>query len=402
MDTPQLRVLHIITRMILGGAQENTLLSVEGLDRLPAYDVSLVSGTDHGPEGDLLDRARSTTHLIVVPEMRRSVHPIADTVALWKLYALIRKGRYHIVHTHSSKAGILGRLAARLARTPIVIHSVHALGFHDYQPRVIKHAWWAVEKASSFITDYFISVSSLVAEKAEKAGIASSGKLTTIYSGMELDWFLNAEVDPRAVRRQLGIPEDAPVIGKIARMVPVKNHDQLFDAMPEIVARHPQVRFLLVGDGPLIDRLRQRATDMGIAEHVIFAGLVPRERIPEMLAAMDVLAHTAVYEGLPRVLVQALAMGKPCVAFDADGAAEVVIPGETGFLVPAGDRASLVAAVDGLLADPALRAHMGERGRRLVDPAWRAETMVERIDEVYQDLMRRHAGRLARFTARHG
>jgi glycosyltransferase involved in cell wall biosynthesis len=388
--------------MILGGAQENTLLSVEGLDRLPGYEVALVSGVDRGAEGDLLARSRETAEVVVIPQMRRNVNPLIDLVALWQLYALMRKRRYHIVHTHLAKAGILGRIAARLAGTPIVVHGLHGLVFHEYQPRVISALTWLAQKACDPITDHYISVSRVISDKAIASRLTARKNLTTIYSGMELDWFLNADVDPRAIRRQLGIPEDAPVIGKIARMVPVKNHDQLFDAMPKIVARHPQVRFLLVGDGPLIDHLRQRANDMGIAEHVIFAGLVPRERIPEMLAAMDVLAHTAVYEGLPRVLVQALAMGKPCVAFDADGAAEVVIPGETGFLVPPGDRASLVDAIDRLLADPALRARMGERGRRLVDPDWRAETMVAQIDAVYQNLMHRHAGRLARFRARYG
>jgi glycosyltransferase involved in cell wall biosynthesis len=394
-----IRVLHVITRMIIGGAQENTLLSVEGLDRLSRYDAALVSGVERGLEGDLLTRTRQTTDVILVPELRRNLNPIADAIALWKLYSLIKKGRYHIVHTHLAKAGVLGRVAAWLARTPIIVHGLHGLVFHEYQPWLVNRTWWAVQKVCKPITDHFISVSEVISQKAIDAGIASSDNLTTIYSGMELDWFLKANVNPMSIRRQLDIPENAPVIGKIARMVDIKNHDALLDAAPEIIARHPDARFLLVGDGPLLEHLRSRASQMGIGEHIIFTGVVPRERIPEMLAAMDVLAHTALYEGLPRVLAQALAMGKPCVAFDADGAREVVVPEETGYLVCPGDTAGIAAAVSRLLQDPKLRAQMGEAGRRRVDPAFRAETMVQHIDKVYQELLRRHADRLARIKA---
>jgi glycosyltransferase involved in cell wall biosynthesis len=400
--TAPVRVLHVITRMILGGAQENTLLSVEGLDAMPGYDVALVSGVDRGEEGDLLARTRATIDLAIVPQLRRNVNLLADLIALWQLYRLIREGRYHIVHTHLAKAGILGRVAARLAGTPIVVHGLHGLVFHDYQPRLQSRLWWLVQKACDPLTDHYVSVSNVISEKAVASRLTAASKLTTVYSGMELDWFLDADVDPAAARRRFGIPADALVIGKIARMVPVKNHDQLLDAAPEIVARHPEVRFLLVGDGPLVGHLRVRAAELGIIAHVVFAGLVPREEIPATIAAMDVLAHTAVYEGLPRVLVQALAMGKPCVAFDADGTREVVVPGETGYLVPAGDRAGLVAALDRLLADPDLRARLGANGRRLVDPAFRAETMVAHIAAVYQTLLDRHARRVTRFRSRYG
>jgi glycosyltransferase involved in cell wall biosynthesis len=383
--------------MIVGGAQENTLLSVEGLDRLPGYEVTLASGLDHGSEGELLTRARQTTRLVVVPELGRSINPVADVKALWKLYRLIRQGRYHIVHTHSSKAGVLGRLAARLAGTPLVVHTLHSLVFHDYQPWLVNRAWWAVKKLCAPLTDHFISVSDVISRKAIAAGIARPEKFTTIYSGMELDWFLKAQPDPGRVRRELGIPLDAPVIGKVARLFPLKGHDQLLDAAPAVVRRHPQARFLLVGDGVLAEPLRWRTRQLGIRDNVVFAGLIPRERIPDMLAAMDVVVHTSLREGLARVLPQALAVGRPCVAFDIDGAPEVVIPGETGYLIRPGDAGGLADAVNRLLADPALRARMGQAGRRRVDPAFRAETMVRQVAEVYTSLAERHAGRLARF-----
>ena len=395
-----IRVLHIITRLIVGGAQENTLLSVEGLDRLAEYEVTLVTGVDNGPEGDLLGRARRTTRLVIVPELGRSINPLSDVVAFYKLYRVIRTGRYHIVHTHSSKAGVLGRLAAKLAGTPIVVHTLHSLVFHDYQPWLVNRLWWAVKMLCAPLTDHFISVSSVISQKAIAAGIGRPEKFTTIYSGMELDWFLDSKVDPAAVRREFGIPEDAPVVGKIARLFSLKGHDQLLDAAPEIVRRHPNVRFLLIGDGLLYEHLRSRAREAGILDNFVFAGLIPRERIPEMIAGMDVVVHTSLREGLARVLPQALAMGKPCVSFDLDGAPEVVIPGETGFLVKPGDVRELADAISELLANPLLRARMGEAGRHRVDPAFRAETMVEQIASVYQSLLSRYAGRLSRFDRR--
>jgi glycosyltransferase involved in cell wall biosynthesis len=391
-----IRVLHVITRMIVGGAQENTLLTVEGLDRLDRYEVTLVSGVDEGREGELLSRARETTRLIVVPELARDISPLADLKAFVSLYRIIRSGGYHIVHTHSSKAGVLGRVAAKLAGTPVIVHTLHSLVFHDYQPRLVNRLWWSVKKLCAPLTDHYISVADALSEKAIAARIARSEKFSTIYSGMELDWYLEASVDPDGVRAELGIPREAPVVGKIARLFPLKGHEELLGAAPAIVDRHPDVRFLLVGDGILTEHVQERAAELGIRDNFVFAGLVPRERIPEMIGAMDVLVHTSLREGLARVLPQALAMQVPCVSVDLDGAPEVVIPGETGYLVRPGDSRALADAVSRLLEDPGLRDRMGAAGRRRIDPAFRAETMVAEIAEVYEMLVRRRGDRIAR------
>jgi glycosyltransferase involved in cell wall biosynthesis len=398
-ETRPLRVLHIITRLIVGGAQENTLLTCEGLATMPEYEVTLASGIDRGPEGDLIDRAEKSINLVLVPELGRAVSPIADVRALWKLYRLIRRGRYHIVHTHSSKAGVLGRIAAKLAGTPLIVHTLHSLVFHEYQPWIVNRTWWLVKKICAPMTDHFLSVSSVIVRKAVAAGVDKPEKFTTVYSGMELDWFLNSKADGAAVRREFGIPADAPVVGKIARLFPLKGHDQLMDAAPEIVRRVPNVRFFLIGDGILYDHLRERAQQAGILDNFVFAGLIQRERIPEMLAAMDVVVHTSLREGLARVLPQALAMGKPCVSFDIDGAPEVVLDGKTGYLVRPYDYKTLADRISTLLADPALRATMGANGRRHVDPAWRAETMVAGTAAVYQMLAEKHRDRLEAFDA---
>lgn len=394
------RVLHIITRMIVGGAQENTLLSVEGLDAMPEYDVTLISGIDKGKEGELLSRARETTKLIVVPEMVRSINPFADLKAFWRLYSLIREGRYHIVHTHSSKAGVLGRLAAWLAGTPIIVHTLHSLVFHDYQPWLVNRAWWLAKKICAPVTDFYISVSEIIVKKAIAAGIAEPERFRTIYSGMELDWFLNAKFDAEAVKREFGIPLDAAVVGKIARLFELKGHDQLMDAAPEIVRRVPNVRFFLIGDGVLLEHLRERARGYGILDNFVFAGLIDRERIPEMISAMDVVVHTSLREGLARVLPQSLAMGKPCVSFDIDGAPEVVIDDKTGYLVEPFDYETLADRVARLLEDKEMRDRFGENGRRHVDPNFRAEKMVADIAAVYQMLLTKKAEQIAAFDER--
>ena len=392
-----IRVLHIITRMIVGGAQENTLLSVVGLDAMPEYDVTFISGIDKGKEGELLSQARETTNLIVLPEMGRSINPLSDLIAFWKLYKLIKAGRYTIVHTHSSKAGVLGRIAAWLAGTPIVVHSLHSLVFHDYQPWLVNRAWWLAKKICAPLTDFYISVSEVIVEKAIAAGIAKPEKFRTIYSGMELDWFLNANFDAEKIKKEFAIPLDAPVVGKIARLFPLKGHDQLMDAAPEIVKRVPNVRFFLIGDGILLEHLQQRAIEYGILDNFVFAGLIERERIPEMISAMDVVVHTSLREGLARVLPQSLAMGKPCVAFDIDGAREVVINDHTGYLVDAFDSNGLADGVARLLEDDDLRTKFGENGKRHVDPNFRAEKMVADIAEVYEMLLKKHAARIAAF-----
>lgn len=386
--------------MIVGGAQENTLLSVIGLDAMPEYEVTLMSGIDKGREGELLSEAREKTRLIIVPEMGRSINPFSDLTAFWKIYRLIKKGRYHIVHTHSSKAGVLGRVAAWLAGTPLIVHTLHSLVFHEYQPWFINKSWRGIKKLCAPITDFFISVSEIIVQKAIKAGVDKPEKFRTIYSGMELDWFLNANFDGNAIRREFGIPEDAPVVGKIARLFPLKGHDQLMDAAPEIVKRVPNVRFFLIGDGVLYEHLQKRARGYGILENFVFAGLIPRERIPEMISAMDVVVHTSLREGLARVLPQSLAMGKPCVSFDIDGAPEVIINDKTGYLVETYDNEGLSESISRLLKDPELRKEMGENGRRHVDPAFRSETMVKEIAEVYKMLLERYADRIKKFDAK--
>lgn len=218
----RIKVCHVITNLPVGGAPENTLLTVEGMMRMPRYDVELVLGPS---EGELIERAyRSGVRVTVIPEMERNIHPVKDALSLARLTKLFLERRYDIVHTHMSKAGIVGRQAAALAKTPIVVHTLHGLVFHDYQPWYVNRFYWGLKKLMARHTDYFISVSQLIADKAVRETLMKADEIRTIYSGMELGWFLDAEIDRDAVRDRLGIPRDALVVGKVGRLFPLKGH----------------------------------------------------------------------------------------------------------------------------------------------------------------------------------
>lgn len=383
------KILHIITRLILGGAQENTLLTVEGLGKKKGYEVALATGPSLGPEGSLDGEAeRKGIELIRVPGMRREINPWRDFLTLVELYRLIKRGNYDIVHTHSSKAGILGRLAARLAGTKIIVHTIHGLPFHEYQSRGVNYFYILWERFAALFTDKIITVAEAMTSKALDAKLAPEGKFITIYSGMELNKFLEPEVGAVDKRKQIGIEPDVTVVGKVARLFYLKGHKYLLEAAAEVTGVCPGVKFLLVGDGILKEKLEKQAQGLGIREKVIFTGLVPREEIPPLLAIMDIVVHTSLREGLARVLPQALAGGKPVISFDIDGASEVVKEGETGHLVPAEDAKMLAEAIIDLVRDKAKARKMGEAGRKMVDPAFRVEVMVDRIAELYEELLK--------------
>jgi glycosyltransferase involved in cell wall biosynthesis len=395
---PKYRVLHIITRLIVGGAQENTLLSVEGLDRMPEFEVTLATGVDRGPEGDLLDRARRTTRLVIVPELGRAISPIADLIAFVKLYRLIRRGRYDIVHTHSSKAGVLGRIAAWLAGTPIIVHTLHSLVFHEYQSAWKNRLYIALKRRCAPLTDAFISVNAKTQEGALAAGIGSPDRHQVIYSGMELEPFLGiaGRLPASEAKRRLGIPPQARVVGKIARLTPLKGHAQLLDAAAVIARGAPDAWFLLVGNGILREELEARAVALGIRARTVFAGLVPPAEVPAHIQAMDVVVHSSLREGIARVIPQAGAVGKPVVTFALDGAPEVIRDGVSGFLVPPGDTGALGERVLELLGDPGRCEAFGAAGREFAAANFSADQMVERIGGVYERLIAEKLGAVRR------
>ncbi len=384
-----IRCVHVITRLILGGAQENTLLTVEGLTRDPRYDVSLVTGPALGPEGELIRRARRSVDLVVMPELRRALLPHLDAEAFIKLVHYFRRERPTVVHTHSSKAGILARAAARLCRVPVIVHTIHGMPFHPYQSRFMNTAFIALERHAARYTDAIVSVADAMTAQALRAHVGAESQFTTIYSGMEVEPFLQADGVRERVRKEFGFHPDDIVIGKIARLFHLKGHEYVFAAMPGVVRRFPNARLFLVGDGKLRSKLERMAERLGIRDSVTFAGLVDPARIPELIKAMDLVVHASLREGLARVLPQALISGKPVISFDIDGASELVLPGRTGILVPPQSVEGLEEAMVYLISHPEEARRMGMEGRRLFTDTFRAERMVSRIDALYRTLLLR-------------
>jgi glycosyltransferase involved in cell wall biosynthesis len=385
------RVVHVITRLIVGGAQENTLQTVADQHHLFADDVSLITGPPLGPEGSLMDRAqRDTFPVFLVPELRRSVHPWRDWKSYRSLIRLLREIQPDIVHTHSSKAGILGRAAAAALGIPAV-HTVHGASFHYGQHPVLFRAYVLAERWAALRTAHFISVADAMTSAYVGQRIDRPERFTTICSGFDVEPFLSPPRDPAVVRAQWGLTPEHFVIGKVARLFHLKGHEFLLQAAPAIVAAHPQARFLLVGNGILREPLHRQIDKLGLADHFIFTGLVPPEEIPELIHAMDVVVHTSQWEGLARVLPQASIAGKPVVTYDVGGAREVVIPGETGYVLPRDTVSELAEAVCMLANDAELRKRLGARGRELLTDQFRHQTMTRRIREVYGAVLNQRA-----------
>ena len=382
----KIRCIHVITRLILGGAQENTLLTVEGLDRTGRYRTTLVTGPAVGPEGTLIERARANNvDLEILDAMRRAIHPWRDLKTYRALIDLFVREKPAIVHTHSSKAGILGRLAAEQARVPVIIHTIHGPPFHANQNALASWMYKRLERHAAQCSSRIISVADAMTDQFVAARVAPREKFITIHSGMEVESFL-AETDARErVRREFDIAPDDLVIGKIARLFHLKGHDHVIRAFASVHREFPNARLLFVGDGILRDKLLALAERLGVAARIVFAGLVPAERIPEMIAAMDCLVHASLREGLARVLPQALLSGCPVVSYDVDGAREVILDGETGRLVPARSVEGLRKAMADTLRDLDGARRMALRGRELFTDRFRAETMVRRIAEVYEE-----------------
>ena len=384
----KIRVAHIITRMILGGAQENTLFTVEGLQAIPLYDVRLLTGPALGPEGELIRRATDRgVQVDLAHEMRRELNPVLDCLALGRLLALLRRFRPHIVHTHSSKAGILGRAAARILHTPVVVHTIHGLPFRAYAAPMLRHMLIQAERLAAGWTDRIISVADAMTEQALAAGVGRPELYATIYSGMEVDTFGPREGVAARVRAELGIPQDALVVGKVSRIFAMKGHQYLVSAAPQVVERFPNAKFLFVGDGSWRGKIEAQIRALGLTDRFVFAGLVDPARIPDMILAMDVLVHASLREGLARVLPQALLSECPVVSYDVDGAPEVIIDRETGRLVPAKAVDALAAAIVDMLADPALAKRMAQKGRKLCLDLFPVERMVRDIDRLYRQLL---------------
>ncbi|OYW18310.1 MAG: glycosyl transferase family 1 [Planctomycetales bacterium 12-60-4] len=382
-----MHVAHIITRLIIGGAQENTLHNVEDQIRDYGDRVTLITGPGLGPEGSLEDRARASgADVRLLPQFRRNLHPWRDWSSYRDIVRLLRETKPDLVHTHASKAGILGRWAAAQLGIPAV-HTIHGASFHYGQSWPSHRLYQTLERQAARSTARLISVADAMTEQYVAARVAPREKFVTISSGFDVEPFLNPPRSPLEVRRELGLEPEHVVIGKVARLFHLKGHEFVIEAAKPVLERFPNVRFLFVGDGILREQYERRLEELGIRERFVFAGLVPPQRVPELIHAMDIVVHTSLWEGLARVLPQGLIAGKPVVSYAIDGAGEVVIPGETGYLLPPQSVTELADALCELAGDSEMRARFGRTGRERFTEQFRHQTMTRRIREVYTDVL---------------
>jgi len=416
-----MKIIHIITRLILGGAQENTLITCKVLAER-GHDVTLLTGPALGPEGELFNQAQGQGYkVVVIDRLRRAINPYNDIISYFRLKKLLRQLQPDIVHTHSAKAGILGRYAARslchcdaceagrgnlsrcvsrlLRRSaprndkagrhkPAVVHTLHGLAFHPYQREALNKFYIAIEKSAAKRTDFFISVADAMTAQATAVGIGGPEQYVTAYSAIDEDDFLEPISDDRKrdFRRKYGIDEDAVVLVTVARLFMLKGHDYIIESAKELSKRFANCIWLFVGDGNLSEHYKQQARELGLADRIKFTGLLPPSQIPLAIQSSDILVHCSLREGLARTLPQAMLCGRPAISFDVDGAREVVND-NTGRLIEPKNVGQLTAACAELIEDADLRKRLGEQGRESVKKKFAPDTMVDIIEAVYRKLL---------------
>lgn len=353
-------VCHIITKLELGGAQQNTLFTVGHLDRTRFRPV-LITG-----EVGLLDtdaKAIAGVEFHQVPVMAREIRPWQDLRAVVGMAILLRKIKPDIVHTHSSKAGILGRLAARLAGVPVIIHSIHGYGFTRFQPSLQRRFLIAAERLAARFTTKFFAVSEANRRMGLDLGLFRAEQCRVVRSGVDLGKIRNIRIDPTRKKRELGMDPNVPVIGMVGPLKPQKAPLDFVLAAARIHREKPEVQFLLVGDGELRRKVDQTVDELGLRRVFHLVGW--RRDVPEILRCLDVFMLTSLWEGLPRVYLEAVASGVPVVGTRVDGACEVILDDVNGYLVPPGDVEGLANRVLRLLGQPALVARMKQQGDAL-------------------------------------
>ena len=381
-----IRVCHVITLLELGGAQENTLYTVSHMK--PPFVPALVCG----PGGILDEDARRLgVRVRYVPSLCRAVRPARDLAAFLALVRVFREERPDIVHTHSSKAGILGRLAARRARVPKIVHTIHGYGFHVGQPWAQNRTFLALERLAARCTDRFIAVSRANLEEGLALRLFTPDKVSLIRSGIALREFGGAPSGPGepvlrgSLRRELGLPEDAPLVGMVACLKPQKSPLTFVEVAARVARDVPGAVFVVAGDGELRSAVERRAAELGLEGRLRLLGW--RRDIPNVMASLDVLLHTSLWEGLPRVLPEAIASGVPIVATRVDGTRDILLDGSTGIVCAAGDVEALAGGVRRLLLDRNLGRFLAGRARAVLRE-FDIDEMVRSQERLYLSLHR--------------
>lgn len=386
------KVVHIITRLDMGGSAQDMLLTCRELSR--KYEIVLAHGLSI--ESRMTDQERETVErgikeaiergvkVIAIPSLVRRISPVQDLKALFSLWRLLIRERPYIVHTHTSKAGILGRFAAKLAGVPIIIHRPHGHVFYGHFGPLISKFFLLTERLMARITDQMVALTQ--AEKNDHIALSvfSPEKIATIHSGVDVDRYMNVQVNIAEKRKELGLNSKGLVVGTVGWLLPIKGPVHLLRAMPYVWENHPETSLIFVGKGDLEKGLKEEVHRMGVWDKVKFLGW--RDDIPEIMQVLDVFVLPSLNEGMGRVLVEAMAAGKPVVASSVGGILDLVKEGQNGFLAEPGDEKGLAIAIKNLLEDKKMRDEMGKRGREMAR-GFSVENMIEKIDVLYESLL---------------
>ena len=377
------RILQIITRLEKGGAPQAL---IDTIRRIPpdAFHIDLCAGQTDDPDLDIAKAVvQSGQPLISLPALRRNPHPVRDLIALWRLIGIIRAGRYHIVHTHTSKAGFLGRIAAWLCGVPVVIHSPHGTILDGYFSPVRTRFYAFLERLTAPLSHRIICLTAREIDQYLCAHIGKRRQYTYIYNGIDLQSF--TPVQREETRRAFQIPDRAIACITIGRLVPVKGQADLLRAFQIVLKTHPDLYLLIVGEGELRTELESLSQALGMADRVIFTGW--RTDIPALLSAADIFVLPSHNEGLGLVLIEAMACRLPAIATDVGGVPDVVIHGQTGLLVPVKAPEALAEAIAHLSSRPDLRHKMGQAGYRRALDHFSIQTTARKTETLYRELL---------------
>ncbi|MBI3989054.1 MAG: glycosyltransferase family 4 protein [candidate division NC10 bacterium] len=383
------RILHVITRLDRGGSATNTLLTVAGLP--PRFHQSLAFGRRvEFPK--LALELQGKVEMVEVTELVRNPSPVKDLVALFKIYRLIRRGRFDLVHTHTSKAGILGRVAARLAGVPRIVHTPHGHIFTGYAGWALTILFILLERWAATFTDRIIGLTDREIRDHLDRKIGRPEQFVRIPSGIDVERFERAHVGAgfkpalaSAMKASLGLPPSARLIGSVGRLEPIKGHRYLLEAFRDLAPRFPDLYWALVGEGELLPKFRSYAQSEGLADRVLFLGW--RDDLPALFQTFDLFVHPSLNEGMGRALVEAMAAGLPIVATRVCGIPEVLGEGEAGLLVEAESAPALAQGIEKLLLDPAQRTRLGKAAQKRAR-RYSVEVMLQKIEALYQELLR--------------
>lgn len=382
----KIKVAQVITRLDRGGAPDIVSIIFTQLDP-SRYELKLISGYTCQPSFKTCQLMKNLdAHILYIPQLRRQINPIWDIVALIKLYFLFQKEKFDIVHTHTAKAGALGRIAARLAGVPKVIHTPHGHNFYGYFGPGMSKIVILIERFIASFTDKIIVLTELEKRDLINFKIIPTKKIAVINSGLEIDAYHKIDVNISKKKEELQIDSEVTLVGMIGRLEPVKGPEYLIAAAKLVAENFPKVKFLIVGDGTLRGKLEADCKKLMISDKCIFTGW--REDIPQILSILDILVLPSVNEAVGRILIEAGACGLPVIASNVGGVPGIVKDQETGILVPPKDPPSLAKAIINLLEDKEKRIKMGVAAKNWVDDKFKASKMVESISNLYTEVMK--------------